>query len=245
MKMLRYLFAIVLVSGLTNVAKAGPAPPPGFQMVVVDPTVPLDLIQPVYTDDFTLDFPVPPSPAAGCTTGKDGQLPSGDTGYSACFTGINLTGKPLTSLEIELPTSIIGSSPNCSGAITDNYFSNVSCTSTNGGLDELFDFTGGDIVNATFFNSFCYFNPFAGPTVDCSSPAIFTIAIGAPGVNLDLPGGAASQIDAAGVTVIANAPEPSSILLMSTGVLSLGLFAAYRREKLLVTARPPTAATFD
>jgi hypothetical protein len=241
MKMLRYLFAIVLVFGLTSAAKAA-----GFQMVVVDPTVPLDVIQQVTSDDFVLNFPTAP-PAEGCDA--PGQLPGGNPGglFVDCFTGINLTGKPLTSLEIELPTLPFGgggvqpSCPALTGAGGD--FKDVTCTTINGGADFLFDFTDGDIVNATPFNSLCFFDPFDDPGIDCYSPAIFTIAIG------NLAGGPVvvteqviQTIDTDDVTVVANAPEPSSILLMSTGVLSIGLFGAYRRRQILAVARPPTSA---
>lgn len=232
MKMLRYLFAIVLVFGLTNAAKAGPV---GFQMVVVDPTVPIDIIQPVFTDNFALTFPTS-GPAAGCST-TNGQLPPADAGenFTACFTGVNLTGAPLTSLEIELPEALIGSL-NCADATAGNDF-NVSCSQTNGDTDYLFDFTGGDIPTATLANSSCFFDPI--PNVDCSSPAIFTIAIGAPGVNL-ITDGVAGAINDAGVVAqgdVTLTPEPSSLLLMSTGVFSLGLFGAYRRRQNLVGAR--------
>ena len=52
MRMLRCLFAVVLVCGLTRLAKAD-----DFKDVIVDPTVPLDLIQEVTSDDFTVEFP--------------------------------------------------------------------------------------------------------------------------------------------------------------------------------------------
>jgi hypothetical protein len=252
MKMLRYLFAIALVFGLTSAAKAGPPTSPtgtpGFQMVVVDPTVPIDIIQLVTSDDFALDFPTS-GPAAGCST-TDGQLPASDTGYSACFTGINLTGAPLTSLQIELPESV--GSINCSDTFADNDFTNITCTPTGG--DYLFDFTGGDIPTATLANSSCFFDPF--PDVDCNSPAIFTIAIGFSEVNpadpsgppivedLDTPA-ALAGINGAVADADLPTPEPSSLLLMSTGVLSLGLFGAYRRRQSLTLARPPVSSNLS
>jgi hypothetical protein len=45
--------------------------------------------------------------------------------------------------------------------------------------------------------------------------------------------------------VLGNTPEPSSFLLMSTGVLSLGLFGAYQRRRSLVAARSPNAPNFN
>jgi hypothetical protein len=230
MKM-RHLFAIALVCGLAGVAKAD-----DFQMVVGDPTVPFYVIQPVLTDSFSVNFPTS-GPAAGCGAG---QLPSGvpdPQDYTACFTGINLTGQALTSLQIEFPVfdfpgTSTPDSPSCPTLPSGNAFSNISCGLTNGGADYLLQFSGGDIPTATFYNTFCYPVPF---TVDCSSPAIFTIAIGIPGLDL-IKDGTISTIDDAGVAAAANVvttPEPSSVLLMATGVLSIGLFGAYRRRQAL------------
>ncbi len=248
MKMLRYLFVIALVCGLTHVAKAD-----DFQMVVADPTVPLDVIQPVYTDDFALTFPISPSPAAGC--GAPGQLPSSVPAgvFSACFTGVNLTGAPLTSLQIEFPvfdypgTSTPDLDPVCPTLSSGDDFSGIACGLTNGDADYLLSFTGGDIPTATLFNSFCYFDPFVSGAVDCYSPAIFTIAIGIPGDDL-LTDGVITTINGDDVTAVANVivtPEPSSFLLMSTGVFSLGLFGACQRRRTLVVARQSTAASLD
>jgi len=39
-------------------------------------------------------------------------------------------------------------------------------------------------------------------------------------------------------SAVANAPEPNSFWLMSTGVLSIGWFGAYRRRKMLSESRP-------
>lgn len=239
MRMLRYLFAIALVFGLSSAAKAAGG---NFQMVVVDPTVPFDVIQPVYTDTFALTFPTS-GPAAGCDA--PGQLPSSlpDPGdFVDCFTGINLTGNPLTALEIEFATTPLGSAqPNCPTLTSDGDFPDVTCSIVNGGADYLFDFTGGNIPAATLSNSPCYFNPNSSPGNDCDSPAVFTIAIGnvqgnPPIVTEDV----VQQIDTNGVSVIANAPEPSPILLMSTGILSIGFFGVCRRRQTLAAARPPS-----
>jgi hypothetical protein len=43
------------------------------------------------------------------------------------------------------------------------------------------------------------------------------------------------NIDSNGISAVANVvltPEPGSMLLLSTGVLSIGLFAAFRRRSL-------------
>jgi hypothetical protein len=39
------------------------------------------------------------------------------------------------------------------------------------------------------------------------------------------------------INAVANAPEPNSFWLMSTGVLSVGLFGAYRRRQVLIEPR--------
>jgi hypothetical protein len=221
MKMPRYQFAIVLVLGLTSVAKAGPV---SFQMVVVDPNVPIDLIQPIFSTNFPLTFP---------TTGCQASQGVDPSVYSACFTGINLTGKALTSLDIELPVDP-GVAAICP---SPGSFSGVTCSSTS--TDYLFDFTGGDIPTATLFNTSCSF-PKSGP--ECGGLAIFTIAIGeedANGAPVVISNTYITQIDSDHITAQANAPtpEPNSLLLMSTGVLSIGLFGAFRRRQALAVAR--------
>jgi hypothetical protein len=238
--MLRYLFVLVLVCGLAGVAKAD-----DFKVVIVDPTVPLDLLQPITSDNFTVDFPTTGA-AAGCqdSTQLPGVTDAGD--YSACFTGINLTGKPLTSIDIEFPIfnypgTNTPDTPSCPIQTSVDDFKSVTCGTTNGGADYLLQFSGGDIPTATIFNSYCYFDPF--PDVDCSSPAIFTIAIGIPGINL-IQDGTIQQIESSGIVAEANVvPEPNSFLLMATGVLSLGMFGVYRRRQVLASPQPPNQAS--
>lgn len=232
MRILRYLLASVLVAGLSGVAKAD-----DFQMVVIDPTVPVNLIQPIFSDNFALSFPTS-GPAAGC---KSSQLPgiSDPQDYSACFTGINLTGAPLTSLRIEFAVFDFGGvpdTPSCPTPSTSE-FPNISCGLTNGGQDYLLQFSGGDIPTATLANTFCYFSSSNG--LDCDSAAIFTIAIGIPGVTLtpqeinqDFNTSISAQAN------VVTTPEPNSFWLMSTGVLSVGLFGAFRRRQ-LVALTPP------
>lgn len=247
MRILRYLIAAALVCGLAGVAKAD-----DFKVVIVDPTVPLDLIQAVTSNNFTVDFPTTGA-AAGCQDST--QLPgvTDASDYSACFTGINLTGKPLTSINLEFPVfnypgTNTPDTPSCPIQTSVDDFTEVTCGYTNGGADYLLEFSGGDIPRATIFNSFCYFDPF--PNVDCSSPAIFTIAIGIPGIDL-IQDGTIQQLDNSGVVADVNdpnpppvepLPEPSSILLMATGVLSLGMFGVYRRRQVLATLPPPNQA---
>lgn len=237
MRTLRYLLVIALLCSFTRVAKAD-----DFQFIIADPIVPLDVVQPVTTDDFALTFS-----AAGC---QPGQLPSGVTGYDDCFTGINLTGAPLTSMQIEFPVfdnpyTGTTDTPSCPTLTSGDEFSNISCTLTNDDEDYLLSFSGGDIPTATPFNTLCVPIPLAPGGGACISSAIFTIAIGIPTPPGDNPLSPTVldqdlSTDVGTAAVAANTPEPSSFLLMSTGVLSLGLFGAYQRQRTLVTARPPT-----
>lgn len=244
MRTLRCLFAMILVCGLAGVAKAD-----DFRDVIVDPTVPLDLIQQVTSDAFTVDFPTT-GPAAGCHAS---QLPgvSDPQDFDACFTGINLTGKALTSIDLEFPVFTdpytgTPDTPSCPTETSD-VFKSITCGYASNG-DYLLEFSGGDIPSANIFNSFCYFDPFGhNPGVDCSSPAIFTIAIGIPAPAGDPPltptqiteffdTDTSTDANNPNPPMVYFTPEPSSILLMSTGVLCLGLFGAYRRRQVLVTA---------
>jgi hypothetical protein len=226
--MLRYFVAIALVSGLTHVAKAD-----DFQMVVGDPTVPFYVIQTVLFDNFAVDFPTS-GPAAGC--GASGQLPSGipdPQDYTACFTGINLTGHDMTSLQIEFPVfdypgTSTPDTPNCPALSSGAIFSNATCGLTNGGADYLLQFSGGDIPASTS-SPICSFDTFG--TLYCTSPAIFTIAMGIPGLDL-IQDGTIATLDSEGISASAGVtPEPSSIWLMLTGVLSIGLYSAHRRRQ--------------
>jgi hypothetical protein len=234
MRTLRYLFVIALLCTLARVARAD-----DFQFIIADPIVPLDVVEPVFTDDFALTFS-----SAGC---QPGQLPSGVTGYDDCFTGINLTGAPLTSLQIEFPVFTnpytgLPDTPSCPTLSSGDEFSDITCGLTNGGADYLLSFSGGDIPTATVFNTLCIPDPFAPGGGACISSAIFTIAIGIPTPPGDttLPPTVLDEdisTDVGTAAVLGNTPEPSSFLLMSTGVLSLGLFGACQRRRTPLAAR--------
>jgi hypothetical protein len=132
--------------------------------------------------------------------------------YLGCFTGENETSGPLTSLRMLIPVFDFNDEldqPGCS-PVAQDIFATVSCGFTNDNLDYFVDFSGGNIPPGSL------------------AASVFTIAVaGVP--PEDFP---------KDVTVVANAPEPSSIMLLSTGVLSIGLFGVYRRRRDLCTSRP-------
>jgi len=215
--MLRYLFAIVLVLGLSSVARAGG----NFQMVVVDP--------PSYVDIITS-----PDLTVGLDPCVAGQVPHGhgDPSYDGCFTGLNDTGETLTSLELLIPV-ITGFTPTCTDA-PGSIFTVMSCDGkTPDGKDYIIDFSGGPgIPTATDCDG-----PGGGSDGDsgalnsddfnasCNADTIFTIAeSGAPSSDF-------TTVSVIGV----EAPEPGSLWLLSTGVLSVGLFATWRRRTLCRT----------
>jgi len=208
MRMLRYLFAIVLVLGLSSVARAGG----NFQMVVVDP--------PSYVDIITS-----PDLTVGLDPCVPGQVPHGhgDPTYDGCFTGLNDTGETLTSIDLLIPV-ILGFTPTCTDA-PGSIFTTMSCDGlTPDGKDYIIDFSGGpgiptatdcddDGDGGTGLNS----DDLNAP---CNADTIFTIAeSGAP------------TSDFTTVAVVGGeAPEPSSLWLLSTGVLSAGFFGNWRRR---------------
>jgi hypothetical protein len=140
-----------------------------------------------------------------------GQIPTG-SGYNGCFTFQNETGQAITNLEVSVNALISGQTVGCaaSGLIDPN---------TNGPLD-------------------IFSNPSCVPLSD--------------GYLLDYTGGeikpgqivtiAESGVDAADfpsttITPTAATPEPSSFILLSTGVLSAGSMLAERRRRLFRSLR--------
>src|SRR6201996_6924055 len=92
MKFLRYLHAIVLVYGLTGVAKADS----DFHMVVLDPPPGYTVYTINDLDTFSVIFTPCVSP---------GQIPTGAP-YEGCFTFQNETGSLLNSLTIDVSANI-------------------------------------------------------------------------------------------------------------------------------------------
>ncbi len=128
MRILRYLFAIALVCGLARGAKAD-----DFQMVVGDPTPAFGEVHDIFHDSFNVTL-------SACHTdqGVDPSL------YLGCFTGLNLTGAPLTSLQVLIPVFDISpgvlDTPGC-GLLPPpgvNVFPNTpTCGTTSDGKDFL------------------------------------------------------------------------------------------------------------
>lgn len=186
MRMLRCLFAIALVCGLTCVAKADT----DFHMVVLDPSYSVNVIT---TTSFEFTFSPCVSP---------GQVPVG-SGFEGCFTGQNETGGPLTSLLMDIP-HIPGQTAGCAlfGGGLDIFTGTPTCTSGPDGY--VLDFTGGDLAVGGYFT--------IAESGVCAS---------------DFPT----------VTAEFNAPEPSSIWLLSTGALMFGFFYTDRRRRAVRASR--------
>jgi hypothetical protein len=132
MKLLRCLFALILVCALSGMAKADPI---DFHMVVVDPP------------GFNVTDLTTMSSTVGFTACDAGQLPSGIVGsYVGCDTFENLTGSSLTSLELVFPDTgaLVGQSANCTadpGPV--NFFTSATCSIVNGFF--VLDYSGGSI----------------------------------------------------------------------------------------------------
>jgi hypothetical protein len=224
MKMLRYLLAIALVCGLSGVARAV-----DFQAIVIDPQPTPGEVNLIYNQNFAVTL-------TPCNADQLDGLSTSD--FIGCFTGLNLTGKTLTSLQTDFPAIYLAGNvldqANCPKE-TQDVFANISCGFTNSSDTEYYlSFSGGDgVAAASTANGDCDNDSDGGTKLNadditCDLPSIFTIAVG--GIPAaDLP---------QNFTVVGNAPEPGSLWLMSTGVLSLGLFGAYRRRELLCETRP-------
>jgi hypothetical protein len=180
------------------------AAPVDFQVVVIDPP-PSYLIQPIVSDSFTFTFSPCVSP---------GQVPAG-TPYLGCFTGENTTGHTLTSLQLFIPT-IPNGNDTCGFSGTGlDIFPSVTCSVTNTGY--LLQFTGGNIPTA---------NGHAPDDAEFNRDSVFTIA------ESGIDPSSFPQVTAS--FNMAATPEPDSLVLLSTGLLSGGgvLFGRFRRSKL-------------
>jgi hypothetical protein len=229
MRILRYLVVVAVVCGLSGVAKAD-----DFQMVVVDPLPAASEITLIHSDHFTVTL---------STCNADQLFGLSPSTWLGCFTGENVTGAPLTSLQVIIPVFSFGGGPQPVGCdkVSQDVFATVTCGLTGDGKDYLLNFSGGAIPTAIGTNGDCD-NDRDGGTglnnddVTCNQASIFTIA------EAGVPAGDFPK----GFTVDANVvPEPSSIWLLFTGVLSIGLFGAYQRRQTLHEPGPYSQSRLD
>ncbi len=200
MRLFCRLFVVALIVGLPTIVKADPL---DFRMSVLDGPITGAFI--TDTRPFQVSF-------GDCPT-TDQNL----VGALGCFTGINDTGGRITSIDLTFDNTISptdtsddfnyldGQSPNCvPSAFFDN--ANSPCFLNGGMLDPtakyILDFSGGTgIANGTTFYIAEY----------DASPNAFQGGVGM-------------------VTFTADTPEPSSILLLSTGIAMMGLFFFRQRR---------------
>jgi len=139
MKVLRHLFLVAAVCGLTLSAFADSA---DFQANVLDPPF----------GGTTIDsntFPVVFSPCV------KGTLPAG-VHANGCFLGVNDSGNTWTSLDIFFPGTLLGGQPvSCSPVASGNIFSEASCGTDSSG-NYLLTFTDGSIPSGDGFASYFF-----------------------------------------------------------------------------------------
>lgn len=221
MKILRYLIAMAMVASLPGVAKADTFVPGDFAAVVIDPIPASSEITLILNTSFPISL-------APCQADQLDGLSTTD--FVGCFTGLNISGTPLTSLSMQFPAIFLPvsglDSAHCPTE-TQNIFSSISCDFTDSTDTEyVLNFSGGNIPSFGHGPD-C---PATGLPPACEEDSLFTIAIGGIPFN-SVPQNFTAQAN----TVT---PEPGSIWLMSTGALSIGLFAAFQRRQILCAPRP-------
>jgi hypothetical protein len=143
---------------------------------------------------------------------QPGELPLNSPSYDGCIALLNGTGVVLNSLQITVPDigGVLGQTAGCPIDPNDIFpVSGISCAPNPVGGTFLLNFTGGNISPNFPLDNFVI----AEDGVPFASfPAISVVA--------------------------ANTPEPRSIWLLFTGVLSVGWFGVYRRRHALCELRP-------
>ena len=165
---------------------------------------PIDFHMVVVDPGFTTNDLTTTSTTVQFSACDSGQLPQGITGgYVGCETFENETGADITSLELVFPDI---------GVLTTQ---SANCTAA-AGVPNFF----GSATCGLVGNNFVLY--YSDGTIPQGFPnGIFTIA--ESGVDpTDFP---------TGTLTINVAPEPSSILLLSTGALMLGTFLYSKRRK--------------
>jgi len=221
MRILRHLLAMAMVASLSGVAKGDTFVPGDFAAVVIDPLPNPNEITLILNQSFTVSL-------APCQADQLDGLSTAD--FVGCFTGLNNSGADLKSLSMQFPAIFLGNVldlPNCP-LEPQNIFTSISCGFTDSTDTEyVLNFSGGDIPS---FGQGPDCPPSSSGIEACEEDSLFTIAIGGIPFNT-VPQNFTAQANAV-------SPEPSSIWLISTGVLSIGMFVAFRRRQILCAPRP-------
>lgn len=197
MKFLRIAFSLVLCFGLTGIANA-------YRINVLDPYS----TNQITSQPFDVGF----APCqAGQVPGSNAAAPN-----SFCFTGQNLTGSTITTLELIFPTSgpFASGVPTCDVVTGTSIFTSSTCHKY--ANETIFFFSGLDI-------------PDHASATHVGDDSFLILIDELPPGTMDLPTASGttppSVVIPPGVT-----PEPTSLVLLSTGLLAGGFMMMKRRE---------------